>query len=250
VPLGDIMNVFLAGATGVIGRRLVVLLKEAHHEIAGTTRTAAKGRVLSTLGVRPFVVDVLDPAALTEAVEAAAPDIIVHQLTDLASPPGTPGYDEALQKNARLRIEGTRNLMTAAKSAGVGRVIAQSVAFVYAPGEGARVESDPLDTKAQGMRAVSVAGVVALEDAVTKTSGIDGFVLRYGFLYGPGTWYAAKKAPPPAVHVDAAAHAALLAIRKGEPGIYNIAEDDGAVSTEKARRELGFDPSFRILGTA
>src|SRR4051794_28207747 len=104
------MKIFLAGAAGVIGRRLMVLLKEAHHEVAGTTRTPGKGRVLSTLGVRPFVVDVLDAAALTEAVETVAPDVIIHQLTDLPSAPGTPGYDEALARNARLRTEGTRNL--------------------------------------------------------------------------------------------------------------------------------------------
>ncbi|HZP75231.1 MAG TPA: NAD(P)-dependent oxidoreductase [Pseudolabrys sp.] len=242
------MKIFIAGATGIIGRRLLVLLREARHEIAGTTRTPAKGRVLSTMGVTPYVVDVFDATALADAVERAAPDIVVHQLTDLPNAPGTPGYEASLKANARLRVEGTRNLMTAAKAMGVPRVIAQSIAFVYAPGDGARVETDPLD--GSETRATTVGGVVALEDAVTKTSGIDGVVLRYGFLYGPGTWNEARPPQPPAIHVDAAAHAALLAVSRGAPGIYNIAEDDGAVSIDKARRELGFDPAFRILATA
>ncbi len=238
------MKVFVAGATGVVGRRLVLLLRAAHHEIAGTTRVPAKGRALSTLGVTPYVVDAFDASALTDAVERAAPDVIIHQLTDLPAAPGSDGYQAALERNARLRIEGTRNVMTAAKSAGVGRVIAQSIAFVYAPGERPRVETDPLDASPE--RAMTVGGVTALEEAVTKTSGIDGLVLRYGYLYGPRTWNEAKPRPP-ALHVDAAAQAALLAIDHGSPGIYNIAEDDGAVSIEKARRELGFDPGFRSL---
>jgi nucleoside-diphosphate-sugar epimerase len=236
------MKIFVAGAAGVIGRRLVLLLRAARHEIAGTTRTPSKGRALSTLGVTPYVVDVFDAGALTDAVERAAPDVIIHQLTDLPIAPGHDGYQATLERNARLRIEGTRNLMTAAKSAGVGRVVAQSIAFVYAPGEGARVETDPLDASPE--RAMTVGGVTALEQAVTKTSGIDGLVLRYGYLYGPGTWNE-QKPRPPALHVDAAARAALLAVNHGAPGIYNIAEDDGAVSIEKAKRELGFDPAFR-----
>jgi nucleoside-diphosphate-sugar epimerase len=239
------MRIFLAGATGVIGRRLSLLLRNASHDVAGTTRTPAKGRALRTLGITPVVVDVFDAAALTLAVQAAQPDIVIHQLTDLPSAPGSPGYPAALERNARLRIEGTRNLMAAAKSAGVKRVIAQSIAFVYAAGEGARVEADALDLAAEGVRGSTVAGVVALERAVTATPGIDGIVLRYGFLYGPGTWYDAPPRPP-ALHIDAAAHAALLAVARGKPGIFNVAEDDGAVSIEKARSELGFDPAFRI----
>jgi len=239
------MRVFLAGATGVIGRRLVRLLRDAGIAVTGTTRMPAKGRALSTLGATPVVVDVFDAEALARAVAAAQPDVIVHQLTDLPSAPGTPGYPEALERNARLRIEGTRNLMAAATSAGVGRVVTQSIAFVYAPGEGIRREEDALDTAADGARARTVAAVLALEDATLNTPGIDGIVLRYGFLYGPGTWYEAPPQPP-ALHVDAAAQAAFLAATRGRRGIYNIAEDDGAVSSDKAKRELGFDAAFRI----
>jgi nucleoside-diphosphate-sugar epimerase len=238
------MRIFLAGATGVIGQRLVVLLRDDGHEVAGTTRSDAKISMLRALGVTPVVVDVFDPAALAQAVAAAQPDIVIHQLTDLSSAPGTSGYPAAQEANRRLRIEGTRNLMQAAKFAGVRRVVAQSIAFAYAPGEGARSEDDSLDMAAEGTRQRTVEGIVALEREVLETTGIDGVVLRYGYLYGPGTWYDSPPKPP-SIHVDAAAHAAWLAIGKGE-GVYNVAEDDGAVSITKARREWGFDPAFRM----
>ena len=238
------MKVFLAGATGVIGRRLARLLRQAGHEVAGTTRTAAKSEALRAIGVTPVVADVLDADAVAQAVAAASPEIIIHQLTDLSSAPGTPGYPAAQEANRRLRIEGTANLMRAARLAGVGRAIAQSIAFIYAPGAGMRSEDDPLDVAAEGVRQATVQGIVALEREVLATPGIDGVVLRYGYLYGPDTWYEAPPKPP-SVHVDAAAHAAWLALSKGT-GIYNIAEDDGAVAIAKAVRELRFDPAFRM----
>jgi nucleoside-diphosphate-sugar epimerase len=238
------MRIFLAGATGVIGLRLAALLGDAKHEVIGTTRRPAKGPMLRALGVTPVVVDVFDPDALAHAVATARPDVIVHQLTDLPGAPGTPGYPAAQEANRRLRIEGTRNLMQAAKMAGVRRVVAQSIAFVYAPGDGARVEDDQLDVAAEGVRQLTVQGIVALEREVLQTSGITGVALRYGYFYGPGTWY--EIAPKsPSIHVDAAAQAALLAVSKGA-AVYNIAEDDGVVSSAKARRDLGFDPAFRL----
>jgi nucleoside-diphosphate-sugar epimerase len=199
---------------------------------------------LRAIEVAPVVVDVLDADAVALAVAAARPDIIIHQLTDLPSAPGTPGYPAAQEANRRLRIEGTANLMRAAQRAGVRRAIAQSIAFVYAPGEGTRSEEDPLDMAVEGVRQQTVQGIAALEREVLGTPGIAGVVLRYAYLYGPDTWYAA---PPksPSVHVDAAAHAAWLAVSHGA-GIYNIAEDDGAVSIAKAVRDLGFDPASRI----
>src|ERR1700726_911427 len=238
------MRIFLAGATGVVGQRLAGLLRHAKHEVVGMTRNPAKTEMLRALGVTPIVVDVLDADALTQAVAAARPEVVIHQLTDLPSAPGTPGYPAAQQANRRLRIEGTRNLMRAAKLAGAGPAVAQSLAFVYAPGDSMRAEDDPLDLAAEGVRQLTVQGIAALEREVLTTSGIDGVVLRYGYLYGPETWYDAPPKPP-SVHVDAAAHAALLAVTKGT-GVYNIAEDDGAVSSAKAKRELGFDPAFRI----
>jgi len=239
------MRIFLAGALGVIGRRLTPLLARMGHRVTGTTRSPAKAEQIEALSADPVVVDVFDAEALRAAVSAARPEVVMHQLTDLPRAPGTPGYEDALKGNARLRIAGTRNLMAAAQAAGAKRVIAQSIAFVYAPGEGPRAESDPLDTGAEGIRALTVQGVIALEEAVLRTPNIGGIVLRYGFLYGPGTWYD-KPPRPPALHADSAAHAALLALTRGAPGIYNIADDDGAVSIDKARAALGFDPAVRL----
>jgi len=238
------MRVFLAGATGVIGRRLALLLRDARHEVTGTTRNPAKASWLQAAGVTPVVVDVFDADAVARAVADARPQVIIHQLTDLPNAPGTPGYAAGQEANRRLRIEGTHNLVRAAAMAGVGRIIAQSIAFVYAPGNGARGEKDPLDVAAEPPRQSTVQGIVALEREVLQTPDIAGIVLRYGYFFGSGTWY---DSPPkrPSVHVDAAAHAALLALDKGN-GVYNVAEDDGAVSSERAARELGFDPSFRI----
>jgi len=239
------MRIFLAGAAGAIGRRLTPLLVLMRHEVTATTRSAERAGTLEAMGARPVVVDVFDADALRRAVVAARPDVVIHQLTDLPAAPGTPGYEEGQRRNNRLRREGTRNLMAAARAAGVTRVIAQSVAFAYAPGEGPRHETDPLDLAAEGARALTVAGVVALEDAVLHAPSVAGLVLRYGYFYGPGTWN--EKAPrPPSIHIDAAAHAALLALTRGRGGIYNIAEDDGAVAITKARVELGFDPTIRL----
>jgi nucleoside-diphosphate-sugar epimerase len=238
------MRIFLAGATGVVGRRVASLLCDAGHEVTGTTRTADKIPLLREFGVVPVVVDVFDAGALAAAVVAARPEIVIHQLTDLPSAPGTPGYSAAQEANRRLRIEGTRNLMQAARMAGVRRAVAQSIAFIYAPGDGMRDEDDPLDLAADGVRQSTVQGIVALEHAVLATAGIDGIALRYGYFYGPDTWYGLPPKPP-SVHVEAAAHAAVLAVSKGD-GIYNIAEDCDILSSAKAKRELGFDPAFRM----
>jgi nucleoside-diphosphate-sugar epimerase len=128
------MKIFLAGAGGAIGRRLTPLLRSAGHAVFGTTRAADKAGALRALGAEPVVIDVFDAQALARAVQAAAPDVVLHQLTDLAFAPGTPQYEEGLARNARLRIEGTRNLADAAKAAGVRRMITQSIAFVYEAG--------------------------------------------------------------------------------------------------------------------
>jgi nucleoside-diphosphate-sugar epimerase len=238
------MKIFLAGAGGAIGRRLTPLLRKAGHTVAGTTRSRDKAAAIAALGAEPVVVDVFDAPALAHAVETVAPQLIMHQLTDLPFAPGTPRYDEALERNARLRVEGTRHLVDAAKSAGVRRMITQSIGFVYAAGEGARVEADPLDVAAAGARKRTVDGVIALEQATLELP--EGIVLRYGYLYGPGTWFEDGKRSKPSLHIDAAAQAAVLAAEKGRHGIYNIAEDDGAISSAKAKRDFEFDAEFRI----
>ena len=153
---------------------------------------------------------------------------------------------EGIVRTTRIRIEGTRNLVAAARAAGVRRIIVQSLAcWVYADGPQPYSENAPLDLRADAPNAIVVEGVATLEQVTTMSPPVEGVVLRYGQLYGPGTGRDEPARPAP-LHVDAAAHAALLAIDRGKPGIFNIAEDDGFVSIEKALRELGFDPGFRL----
>ena len=237
------MRVFLAGAGGVIGRRLTPLLVKMGHQVAGTTRSADKAGAIRAMGAEPVVVDVYDAEALKRAVAAAKPDAVIHQLTDLAYGPNSPHYQESLKRNARIRVEGTPNLAAAAKAAGVRRLIAQSIAFIYAQGPGARVETDPM-APAEGAMASTIPAVKALEDAVLAMP--EGIVLRYGYFYGPGTWSPDGPGRRPCVNLDAAAHVAANALTRGEPGLYNIAEDDPTLSSEKAKRLLGFDPDFRL----
>lgn len=237
------MNVFVAGASGVIGRPLVKLLIGAGHTVTGTTRSAAKAPAIEALGARAVVVDVYDAAALTRAAAAAKPDVVINQLTDLPDDRDPVQLAASRAGNARIRIEGTRNLMAAARAAGARRAIGQSIAFVYAPGTAPLRETDPLDTSET--QRVTVEGVMALERETLNTPGIDGIVLRYGRLYGPDTWFE-KPEGKGTLSTDAAAQAALLAVTRGAPGTYNVAEDDGALSIEKAKRELGFDPGFRL----
>lgn len=231
-------RIFLAGATGVIGRRLAVLLRDAGHDVTGTTRDASKAEALRAIGVEPVVVDVFDADALARAVADARPAIVIHQLTDLPRGLDPAKMDEAIRRNARLRTEGTRNLVAAAVAAGARRLIAQSIAWAYAPGPEPHAEDDPLDVDAQGLRGVSVGGIVALERAVLDAP-LEGIVLRYGQLYGHGTGTDAPTGASP-VHVDAAANAALLAIDHGVRGVYNIAEPNPHVSTAKAEKALGW----------
>jgi len=239
------MKIFLAGASGAIGRRLTPLLLAAGHSVTGTTRSAEKARELNAHGVEAAVVDVFDGKALHDAVARARPEIVIHQLTDLPQVFDPARLADVLVRNTRLREEATPNLVAAAQAAGARRLIAQSIAFAYADGPEPHAESDPIASAEGGEpRAITARGVRALERAVLDARGLEGIVLRYGRLYGPGTWNNPNTRAP--LHVDAAAHAALLAITRGAPGIYNIAEDDGAVTAEKARKELGFDSAFRL----
>jgi nucleoside-diphosphate-sugar epimerase len=238
------MRVFLAGASGAIGRRLVPLLLRAGHEVTGTTRSAATGRELERAGVTPAVLDVFDLAAVTAAMRAGRPAVVIQQLTDLPREFDEARISASYSRNARIRTEGTRNLIAAAQAASARRFIVQSIAFAYAPGGEPHPEADPLNL-ADPARAVTVKGAADMERQVLDGRGIGGIVLRYGLLYGPGTWSetATRK---PGLHVDAAAQAALLAMTRGVLGVYNIADDDGTVAITKARAELAFDPKFRL----
>ena len=238
-------RIFLAGAAGAIGRRLTPLLRDAGHAVVGTTRSPAKVEMLRALGVEAVLVDVFDAAALSRAVAAARPEIVIHQLTDLPKDLDPKLMGEAIPRNARIRDEGTRNLVNAAKAAGARRLVAQSIGWAYASGPEPHRESDPLDAGAEGDRGITVRGVIALEDLTLASPPLEGVVLRYGQLYGPGTHSATPSKSAP-VHVDAAAYAALLAIDRGRAGAYNIAQPNPHMATEKARAELGWDPDFRL----
>jgi len=238
-------RIFLAGAAGAVGRRLVPLLLGAGYAVWGTTRSKDKGEALRAAGASPVVVDAFDRAGLSKALREAQPEVVIHQLTDLPKTLAGPLSEEVLKANARLREEGTRNLVEAALAAGVRRFIAQSLAWLYAPGGEPHAEDDPLDHDAKGPARISVAGIVALERPTLGSPLLEGVVLRYGQLYGPGTWNGAANGPVP-VHVDAAAHAALLAAGSPHAGIFNIAEEKGLVSSERARRLLGWSPDFRL----
>ncbi len=237
------MNIFLAGASGAIGRRLTPLLLAAGHDVTGTTRDPKMARELEVAGLHAAIVDVFDAEALQHAVTKARPEIVIHQLTDLPRVFDDKEIAAAYPRNARLRIEGTRNLVAAAQAASARRFIVQSVAFAYARGPEPYHETDPLNL-VDGPRLVTVRAAAEMENQVLA-SGMEAIVLRYGLLYGPGTWTETPARKPP-LHVDAAAHAAFLALTRGKPGIYNIADDEGTVLIEKARRELGFDPEFRL----
>ncbi|MBL8701723.1 MAG: NAD-dependent epimerase/dehydratase family protein [Alphaproteobacteria bacterium] len=238
-------RIFVAGATGAVGARLVPLLLAAGHRVTGTTRRPERAAALARAGAEPVVVDAFDRAALIQAVVAARPDVVIHQLTDLP-----PGLDparmaDALPRNARLRAEGTANLAAAAVAAGARRLVAQSIAWIYADGPAPHGEDDPLENPAEPARRVTIDGVKSLERITRATPGLVGIVLRYGRFYGPGTGVDAPAAAP-TVHVDAAAQAALLAVAEADAGIFNIAEPNPVVSIARARDILGWDPGFRL----
>lgn len=236
MPARRNQTAFVAGASGAIGEVLCRLLIAAGWQVHGSTRHADKATHLRSLGVTPAIVDVYDHDALTRAVCQARPGIVVHQLTDLPKHYDPATFAAARAANARLREIGTDHLVTAALAAGAQRIVAQSIAFAYAAGPMPYTETDPLDASQH-------AAVLTLERLVLN-SGLDGVVLRYGRLYGPGTWSQTPSGPG-SVHVHAAAEAAFRAMTLAIPGVYNIAEEDGTVDSAKARQTLHWNPGFR-----
>ncbi len=230
-------TIFFAGASGAIGRRLVPLLLEAGYTVYGTTRSEVKAAEMRSSGVRSIVVDVYDADALTKHMEAAKPEIVMHQLTDLPHDFDTKALETAQAGNARVRIEGTRNLVNAALHCGARRIIAQSIAWAFATGPEPHGDDDAID-------ALNHPAVATLERLVLNSPPLEGIVLRYGYLYGPGTW-SEMPTGSVSVHVDAAAKAALLAVERGKPGAYNITEASSHTSSEKAVSVLGWDSMFR-----
>ena len=223
------MRILLAGAAGVIGRRLIPLLVAEGHEVVGTTRRPERSHALAELGARGALMDALDRDNVERVMEAVEPDAVIHQLTDLA------GLDFA--GNARVRLEGTRNLVDAALACGVERMVAQSISWVVPTGEAPATEDEPIATDA-------TPGVRELEAAVGEMPV--GVVLRYGMLYGPGTWFArdgaradearrgvlgATSEVTTFVHVDDAAAAAAAAL-EWPAGIVNVVDDVPARAAE------------------
>jgi nucleoside-diphosphate-sugar epimerase len=235
------MRVFVAGATGVIGRRLLPALTTAGHQPIAMTRSPEKAAALVAQGIEAVVCDAYDAAGLTRAVADARPDQIVHALTDLPEEINMRRFERDVQSTGRLRREGTRNLLAAARAAGVRRIVAESIAFIYAP-EGDRVKDEdaPLATATLPAAAEPIAD---LERQVLEAGGI---VLRYGQLYGPGTGYAKdgawasnlRRRRLPIVgagsgmfsflHVDDAASATVAALGRDGPATYNVVDDDPA----------------------
>jgi len=230
-------HIFIAGASGVIGRPLSKLLIADGWTVTGSTRSADKAEELKALGVTPAVVDVFDLEALVDAVATAAPEVVIHELTDLPDIADPAAMAAARERNNRIRDEGTRNLISASVSAGASRIVAQSISFAYAMGPKPYTETSAIDP--------AMTGVISLEEQVLKNGAFIGIVLRYGRLYGPGTWASNPPKDGP-LHIDDAADATRRAVSEGLAGVYNVAEEDGFVSSAKAQTGLGWKPGFRL----
>lgn len=246
------MRVFVAGGTGAIGKFLVPLLIESGHDVIALTRDRRKRAALEASGAKVALADALDKEALTEAIMKARPDVIIHELTALAGAGNLKRFDEEFEQTNRFRTEVTDTLISAAKKAGARRFIAQSFCGWPFAREGGPVktEEDPLDPKPPRGFARILAAIMYLEDAVKNATDLQALALRYGMFYGPGTAIATngaivdlvRKRQMPIVgngagvwsfiHIRDAARATLAAVSHGEPGIYNIVDDEPApVST-------------------
>lgn len=245
------MKIFLAGATGVMGRHLIPALVEAGHEVVGTTRSEGKADSIRAAGAEPVVLDALDRDAVLRAVRQAGPDVVIHQLTAIAQA-DFKRMDDGFKATNELRTTGLDYLLEAAKVAGAKRFIAQSFTGWPNPHSGSAVktEEDPLDPKPAANSVRTLAAIRHVESTVPAATGIDGLALRYGGFYGPGTSFdrggeiyeaVAKRRMPIVgggagvfsfIHIKDAAQATAFAVARGRPGVYNIVDDDPApVST-------------------
>jgi nucleoside-diphosphate-sugar epimerase len=240
------MRVFVAGATGAIGKQLVPRLVRAGHEVTGMTRSESKRAMLDELGAEAVVADALDPDQVADAVARARPDVIVHQLTAIAALDFR-HFDRAFALTNRLRSEGTDHLLSAGQAVGVKRFVAQSYFGGYArTGQPIKTEEYPLDPSPPREMRQTAAAIRHLEEAVLGAQWTEGIVLRYGGFYGPGTSLAPggdlyevvrqRKFPIVGagggvwsfIHVADAADATVAAIERGRRGIYNVVDDDPA----------------------
>jgi len=245
------MKVFVAGASGAIGRRLIPLLVQAGHSVVAMTRSNAKIDAIRAAGAVPAVADALDRGAVMAVVQAAAPEVMVHQLTAIPPQLNIRRFDREFALT-RLRTEGTDHLVAAARAVGARRFVAQSFAgWPYARDGGpVKTEADPLDSNPPAALRQSLDAIRYLEATVLETGGLEGLVLRYGAFYGPGTSLGEggsilddvhrRRVPIVGrgtgvwsfVHVDDEAAATLAAIERGAPGAYNIVDDDPAPVSE------------------
>lgn len=242
------MRVFVAGGTGAVGRVLLPLLVEAGHEVVALVRTAEKAGAVEKLGARPAVADALDREGLTAAVRRSAPEVVIHELTALAGAGNLRKFDEELELTNRLRTEATDTLLAAARAVGARRFVAQSFCgWTYArEGGPVKTEEDPLDPDPPAMFRKTLAAIRYLEEAVQGARDVRAVALRYGWFYGPGTAIAkdgsvaelVRRRRLPIVgggagvwsfiHVSDAARATVAAVTRGEPGLYNVVDDDPA----------------------
>ena len=263
------MRVFVAGASGAIGRRLIPLLVRAGHVVVGMTRSLGKADTIRAAGAEPVVADALDANAVAAAVRGARPEVVVHQLTAIPPRVDPRAFARDFAPTNRLRSEATRHLVAAARASGARRLVVQSFAGWPYAREGGRVktEEDPLDPNPPRALRSALQAIRELEAAVLTTGAPEGLVLRYGVFYGPGTSLGAggslvadiRRRRIPVVgsgagvwsfiHVEDAAAATLAAIERGAPGIYNVVDDDPAPVAEwlpVLARVLGARPPRRL----
>ena len=263
------MRVFVAGATGVMGRQLVPRLVKAGHRVIGMTRTESKEAALWELGAEPVVADALDPEQVAEVVAQAQPEVIIHQLTAIPATLDLRHFDRDFALTNRLRTEGTDHLLSAGRAVGVRRFVAQSyAAWPYArTGGPVKTEEDPFDPTPPREMRESFQAIVHLEQAVLGADWTEGIVLRYGGFYGPGTSLAPgaeqlelvrrRKFPLVGdgagvwsfVHIADAAEATLAAVERGGRGVYNVVDDDPAPVAEwlpTLAQQLGAKQPMRV----
>jgi nucleoside-diphosphate-sugar epimerase len=243
------MRVFVAGASGVIGRRLVPMLLAGGHQVSAMSRSRDRLAQLSAAGAEPVIADALDADAVHAAVESAQPDAVIHQLTSIPARIDPRKIERDFAQNDRLREQGTRILVDAAQAAGATRIVAQSIAFAYAPGPAGCVhgEADPLFLQAPEPFGRTARAVAALERIVAEAGGVS---LRYGYFYGPGSSISTsgsigeevRRRRLPVIgggrgvwsfiHIDDAARATLAALTQGGSSAYNVVDDEPAAVSQ------------------
>jgi nucleoside-diphosphate-sugar epimerase len=239
------MRVFVAGASGAVGRRLVPMLLARGHQVTGTTTSDRGIALLQGLGADAVVVDGLDAAGIGQAVARAEPDAIIHQMTALSGTPDFRHFDRWFATTNRLRTEGTAHLLAAAQASGVQRFVAQSFTgwSLGRTGAWVKTEDEPLDPQPLPDQSETLAAIKSLERSVLEAP-LDGIVVRYGALYGPGASESIagmlRKRMFPVIgsgegyisstHIDDAAGGTLVALERGRRGLYNLVDDEPAPS--------------------